>query len=235
MTEVIPITQSVEYEEMPAAIHYINTGSCDIMPLNQVPPVEQRHQQQNLYTFPTHLREDQEKLENTSANKRVTIANSNGQQVPTTAGFSSIPFVQIHTTDVQPQRTSYGNVFRRNISRQEEIKSEPIKSESNETTKERSNTTPTPPRANSQTAQNVNTFESIDELDSSNKQTNINTNMEEKSSPILQIYKCSECAFISLKETERNEHIVKQHRESNANKAKKKIQLNCPGKVFIIK
>ena len=226
---------SIEYEDMPATIHYINGGSCDMTPISQGAPVDQRHQQQNLYTFTSHIREEQDKLDSTSASKRVTSANSNGQQVTATTAFGSIPFVQIHTTDVQPQRTSYGNVFRRNISRQEEIKSEPIKSENNEAAKERL-TTPTPPRANSQATQNVDNFESMEEMVSSNdKQTsnNVTTNLEEKSLRILQIYKCSECAFISLKETERDNHIVEQHGENNVNKAKERVQLNCLGKVFL--
>ncbi|XP_065361126.1 putative uncharacterized protein DDB_G0277255 [Calliphora vicina] len=234
VTELNPLTQNIEYDEMPPTIHYINNVSCDMAPLTQNASVEQRHQQTNLFNFISNTHEEQEKLDGQCANKRAGSGGGNsgvGNVGSSSSVFGSIPFVQIHTTDVQLQRTSYGNVFRRNISRQEEIKSEPIKSENAEAAKDRTNATPTPPRAANQT-QNENNMEDMDALASNEKQTTTsisNNNIEEKSCMLLQIYKCSKCPFISLRETERDDHIASEHGENSVTQSEPRQPINCPG------
>ncbi|XP_023294105.2 putative uncharacterized protein DDB_G0277255 [Lucilia cuprina] len=234
VTEINPLTQNIEYDEMPATIHYINNVSSGDMvtTLTQsVSGVEQRHPQNNVFNFLPNSHEEQEKLESQSVSKRVNSSSAVVSNVPASSThFGGIPFVQIHTTNVQPQRTSYGNVFRRNISRQEEIKSEPIKSETSEASKERTNATPTPPRTANQT-QNENNMEPMD-TSTNEKQSNSitnNNNIEEKSSALLQIYKCSKCPYISLRETERDDHIASQHKEESVTKSEQLRPINCPG------
>lgn len=233
MTDVNPLISSTEYEEMPSTIHYINNGSCDMStPLTQNTSTavngalgEQRHQQSNIFSFlgNTHDGEHDKQRGNCG------VATVNATNVPSSGGvFGSIPFVQIHTTDVQPPRTSYGNVFRRNISKQEEIKSEPIKSENAEATKERINATPTPPRTATQT-QNENNINVIDS-EAINDKSSSNINKDEKTTSNLQIFKCLKCPFISLGETERNDHVNTQHQENLNHARQQRQQINCPGK-----
>lgn len=233
MTEVNPLTQNTEYDEVPSTIHYINSVSCDMTPLSQTASVDQRHQQTNLFNFiPSTHEEPPQKHEGNIASKRATSGGSGVGTMGTSSNvFGNIPFVQIHTSNVQPQRTSYGNVFRRNISKQEEIKSEPIKYENAEAAKDRTNATPTPPRTASQT-QNENNMEAL--ATNEKQTTNLgNNNFEEKSCSFLQIYKCSKCPFISLRDTERNDHISAQHAENGATKSEQRQPINCPGKYKI--
>lgn len=235
MTDVNPLIQNMDYD-MPQTIHYINNNvSCDMaaatvaVPLSQTTSVDQRHQQPTtLFNYLQHssARDEQEKLENDNNNTGVVT------NVPAPGVFGNIPFVQIHTTDVQPQRTSYGNVFRRNISKQEEIKSEPIKSENADAAKERINATPTPPRATSQT-QNENIIEQTQSnielaCNTANERTN-----HDPSSP-TSIYKCSKCPYLSLSETTRNEHLLSQHVETDISNNVKRQEINCPGKFFFL-
>uniref|UniRef100_A0A1I8Q143 C2H2-type domain-containing protein n=1 Tax=Stomoxys calcitrans TaxID=35570 RepID=A0A1I8Q143_STOCA len=201
---------SVESElmdyDLPPQNHYLNNMPCDLPPASS--SVEQRHSSQtNVFPYLSHTREEQDRLKDSSS----------ASSAPTTNGFSTIPFVQIHTTDVQPPHRSYGNVFRRNISRQEEIKSEPIKSESSEASKDRTNATPTPPRVPSATQQIP------------NENTEDQRECEEEIFGRPSIHKCSICPYISLRESERNDHERLQHSDESKKQAAMQKEIKCPG------
>lgn len=226
MTDLNPIIQNVDYDETAPPFHYVSNVSCDISTISQTASGDQRHQQGNLYSFISNTHEEQTQTHDVHcssnrANTSVGISNTgNSGNV-----FGNIPFVQIHTTDVQPQRTNYGNIFRRNISKQEEIKSEPIKSENADAAKERTNATPTPPRATNQTQnENVELLPANQKSPENINNNNCNNNLEDKTSSLLQIYKCSQCPFISLNQTERDSHA-----ENSCSESHQRQYINCPG------
>lgn len=211
--------------EIPSSLHYLsNIASVEV---NHIPTTSSNQaQQSNMFTtFRTHSnRQDQENhVEKLAINSSVTT-NSTGSAKNV---FGNIPFVQIHTTDMQPQRTNFGNVFRRNVNKQEEIKSEPIKSENTDSiTKERANATPTPPsRTNSQVPNGSIATEMIESMttESIEKSNDDNRRSEQE----LQLYKCNKCPFVSLRESDRNEHLVLSH--SDVNQTKVQQSIDCPG------
>ncbi|XP_041450502.1 uncharacterized protein LOC111068790 [Drosophila obscura] len=117
---------------------------------------------------------------------------------------AEVPFVQIHTTDLQQQaqpEKSYRNAFRR---RTAEIKSEElIKSELAEAAaKERLNATPTPPTRNSSCA-SVEGKAMVQEV------------------PIL--FRCPNCPFLSLCEVKSSQHV------NNCFGTSAEQQRQCPG------
>uniref|UniRef100_A0A1A9X339 C2H2-type domain-containing protein n=1 Tax=Glossina brevipalpis TaxID=37001 RepID=A0A1A9X339_9MUSC len=217
------LIQTMDYE-IPSSLHYLNNIAS--VEVNQIPTTNSNQTQQpNMFTtFLTHSnRQDQENhVEKHAMNSSVAASSTGSAQNV----FASIPFVQIHTTDMQPQRTNFGNVFRRNVSKQEEIKSEPIKSENTDSiTKERVNATPTPPsRTNSQVSNGSIATEMIESMTTESKEKN---NENHHSGQELQLYKCSKCPFISLNESARTEHLVLNHRDVNQTKVQQSI--DCPG------
>ncbi|XP_073836784.1 uncharacterized protein [Musca autumnalis] len=197
--------------------HYSN--NCELL-ANTSPAVEPRHHP------------GQNNFINETATNLCVSNNSVVSTGQTPNTFVNIPFVQIHTTDVQPQRTSYGNVFRRNISRQEEIKSEPIKSENSDASKERTNATPTPPRTPSTTQKSHST--EVATQNQNNDDDNLNEEDHHKEEDpankvnACTIYKCSLCPYISLNEDQRNEH-ESVHTENSKLEGTVQHELKCPG------
>ncbi|XP_075160516.1 uncharacterized protein LOC142233464 [Haematobia irritans] len=216
--------------DVPSQGHYLNCSPCDLVTLSSS-SVDQRHVgQTNLFQYLSHSREEQD-----------IIKDKNGSTVLQNSSFNNnnnIPFVQIHTTDVQPPHRSYGNVFRRNVSRQDEIKSEPIKSESAETLKDRINATPTPPRIPSATQQSTNEDSGELDDDQNNRIKDLSSTRENSDKceheDILEkqkkaVYKCSTCPYMTLRETDRNSH-EKLHRNGNARQLNElRTQIKCPG------
>ncbi|XP_067643605.1 uncharacterized protein [Eurosta solidaginis] len=168
--------------------------------------------------------------------------------------FTQIPFVQIHTTDVQPQSAFNSTRFRRNATNNHEIKAEPIKSENAETAKDRINATPTPPattigtqqRSDSNTSQNSIQNENIctnnKDLDLDGNSSEIVTNVgssdnmstcapEGNTFVFPNIYRCQCCAFISLNESGLQLHLEAIH-QGNFNaceNALNRVAIHCPG------
>uniref|UniRef100_A0A0A1X552 Zinc finger protein 64 n=1 Tax=Zeugodacus cucurbitae TaxID=28588 RepID=A0A0A1X552_ZEUCU len=160
--------------------------------------------------------------------------------------FTQIPFVQIHTTNVQPQSAFNSTRFRRNVTNnQEEIKAEPIKSENSEGAKERTNGTPTPPvpvqqRSDNQTSKNftqnekevftdLETIRGIaDEVIEQNTKT---CTKEGAGFTSPDIYKCQHCAFISLTERGLQLHLDSRFQENSVvcKDAHSRRKLLCPG------
>ncbi|KAL9905212.1 uncharacterized protein ACN2A1_005184 isoform 1-T1 [Glossina fuscipes fuscipes] len=218
------LIQTMDYE-IPSSLHYLsNIASVEV---NHIPTTSSNQaQQSNMFTtFLTHSnRQDQENhVEKLAINSSVTT-NSSGSAKNV---FGNIPFVQIHTTDMQPQRTNFGNVFRRNVNKQEEIKSEPIKSENTDSiTKERANATPTPPtRTNSQVPNGSIATEMIESMTTERIEKNNDDNRRSEQKP--QLYKCNKCPFVSLRESDRNEHLVLSH--SDVNQTKVQQSIDCLG------
>ncbi|XP_017138496.1 uncharacterized protein LOC108153190 isoform X1 [Drosophila miranda] len=117
---------------------------------------------------------------------------------------AEVPFVQIHTTDLQQQaqpEKSYRNAFRR---RTAEIKSEElIKSELAEAAaKERLNATPTPPTRNSSCA-------------------SVEGKAMVQEAPIL--FRCPNCPFLSLCQVKSSQHV------NNCFGTSAEQQRQCPG------
>ncbi|SPP84821.1 blast:Zinc finger protein 782 [Drosophila guanche] len=130
--------------------------------------------------------------------------NPNGAINATNKAAAEVPFVQIHTTDLQQQaqpEKSYRNAFRR---RTAEIKSEElIKSELAEAAaKERLNATPTPPTRNSSCA-SVEGKAMVQEV------------------PIL--FRCPNCPFLSLCQVKSSQHV------NNCFGTSAEQQRQCPG------
>ncbi|XP_017127285.1 uncharacterized protein LOC108146020 isoform X1 [Drosophila elegans] len=124
----------------------------------------------------------------------------------------AIPFVQIHTTDLQQQpEKSYRNAFRR---RTAEIKSEAelIKSElaAEAAAKERLNATPTPPTRNSSCA-------SADPLEGKEMA------MVQDGPPL--ILRCSNCPFLSLSQARLQQHLHLGNCYGNMEQQRRQ----CPG------
>ncbi|XP_054732711.1 uncharacterized protein LOC129240758 isoform X1 [Anastrepha obliqua] len=167
------------------------------------------------------------------------------------SAFTQIPFVQIHTTDVQPQSAFNSTRFRRSAtSSHEEIKAEPIKSENAEGAKERINATPTPPGSAQQTSENNTTKSLIQNekdicakkkkanLDARSKNANVSNiedsticSSEDTSHALPAIHKCHHCAFISLCESGLQLHVDAMHQvnfQMCANSVKRP-SIQCPG------
>lgn len=126
------------------------------------------------------------------------------------APTEGIPFVQIHTTDLQQQpEKSYRNAFRR---RTAEIKSEAelIKSELAEAAaKERLNATPTPPTRNS-------SCQSVEGKTDSH-------------GPAL-ILRCPNCPFLSLCQVRLQQHLHLATCYGSSEQRRRQ----CPGKVMLM-
>ncbi|XP_004525701.1 uncharacterized protein LOC101449340 [Ceratitis capitata] len=168
------------------------------------------------------------------------------------SSFNQIPFVQIHTINVQPQSAFNSTRFRRNASsNHEEIKAEPIKSENAESTKERVNATPTPPstsqqRSECQTTKNLvqndtvvysvkngnvsidTTQKSPNDVDAERTET---CDTEATSLTYPNIYKCQHCTFICLCERDQQLHLEATHQGnfSVSRENIKRTKINCPG------
>ncbi|XP_014099188.3 uncharacterized protein [Bactrocera oleae] len=161
--------------------------------------------------------------------------------------FTHIPFVQIHTTDVQPQSAFNSTRFRRNVTNnnQEEIKAELIKSENSESAKERINGTPTPPvpvqqRSEGQISKNCtqNEKEAYSDLETShgisdkvNEQNTTTCTKGKTAFAFPDIYKCQQCAFISLTEKGLQLHLESRFQEHSrvCENAISRTELRCPG------
>ncbi|XP_011204673.2 probable serine/threonine-protein kinase ndrD [Bactrocera dorsalis] len=161
--------------------------------------------------------------------------------------FTQIPFVQIHTTDVQPQSAFNSTRFRRNLTsnNQEEIKAEPIKSENSESAKERINGTPTPPvpvqqRSESQASKNFTQNEKVvysdlettrGPSDEVNEKTTKTCTKRGTSFTFPDIFKCQHCAFVSLTERSLQLHLNSNFQGTSTicENAISRTKLPCPG------
>ncbi|XP_030380172.1 uncharacterized protein LOC115628282 [Scaptodrosophila lebanonensis] len=171
----------------------------------------------NLTSNYSFFEDEQAFLINTAIAPASTIGNANVQSAtPDTSNYTNIPFVQIHTTDLQqaqPQN-SYRNVFRRKAA---EIKAEPIKSEQAEASKERTNATPTPPTRNSSAEGKQNNEEVV------NSTLDVDVVPRTTGHDIPPIHKCSSCPFLSLCQLKMQAHIA------NCFGVDEQQRLQCPG------
>lgn len=134
-----------------------------------------------------------------------------------------IPFVQIHTTDVNPNNNNkFGNIFRRSVQNAEIIKSEsePIKSESTDVNKER--VTPSNIQngsCNNAEEANGNEIQSK-ETENEKYQTN---------AKLPTVFKCKNCMYLCLQESQLEQH---ESKHSNEGQMAEREIYNCAGVII---
>ncbi|XP_037933270.1 uncharacterized protein LOC119667986 [Teleopsis dalmanni] len=145
-----------------------------------------------------------------------------------------IPFVEIHTNNIRPQINSFTNVFRRS---NQEIKSEPIKSESTDNAgKDRTNRTPTPARSNNSCSGSDRVVTPNENIQSaSNLNANSNYLLGEACPPELLnniafpiVRKCTDCPFMCLDLASFNIHISIHNGNAHARNCARSV-IHCPG------
>lgn len=183
-------------------------------------------------------------VSSTSFNERLQATTGVYSNTPIS---STLPFVQIHTSDVEPTITNgFCPVYRQthHHSKQDDIKYEPIKSENNDVVTKEATIQSRPQLASIPLA--VPSILDVEApanivLSVEHNTTIENSNQEYQET---EIFKCDHCPFISLTELERQKHLAKvhintladhdneeNHQSDDLNLQQNHIQqrFNCPG------